>query len=308
MLRKYVVFMLASLAFLSVVLFAQDDGTTIEQKNEGTIQMQKAVDQLSKGMTIDEAKQILGEPTHVIGSVEEKDVRLRYLFADGERLWLRFNGEQLFAVIDENDFDLLSTYYTAKVMDFSIFIDNEEVLTYTPILTIDDNIYFSIAEVSEIIGIKIIWNQEKQRLEISKAEEQPDNITIPPITRATKNAGIVEVRLAVGKLSVGMTYDEVKQLIGEPTRVIGSGRFIPLYLFTNEESFTLSLGKGNKLEFVTNKYDFDLLSETTEYTAKTEDFPILVDDKEVKISNPVVTIDTNRYATFKDLAKTYVPI
>lgn len=113
------------------------------------------------------------------------------------------------------------------------------------------------------------------------------------------NEGAIILNRQVNKLSQGMTMAEIVQLIGEPTANVGSGRYIPMYLFADDEQLILDLGDNNKLVAARNKDGFDLLKK--EYAAKIADFPIYVDNEQIITSNPIVTISDKTYIPIKEL-------
>jgi len=322
MLKKYVMLILAMLAFLSLASFAQDTEAPTTKKNEEITQIEEAASKLSKNMTVDEVKQLLDEPAGADAGYYSTNLTfLTYLFSGKEYLILRFVDDKLTEALDKNDSDLLLTEYMAKVADFSILVNNEEMPVSNPILTVNGNIYFSITELSELLEISVSFNNEKQRLEFAtdvpinlgfmtkripeEVDRIPDYIsTIVPITRAEKNKGITQMKEATDKLSIGMTIEKVEQLLGKPTRAIGSGIYGTLYEFAGGEMLILTY--FDRLDTISNKGGFDL--SLKEYKATVEEFPVFVDGKEIVILNPVVTIDKMRYATAQHLAKTYVPI
>jgi len=311
MIKKYIILILLTLAFLMLPSFAQEVKTTYEEAC------------LSKGMTVNEIKQLLGEPTSTIG--QGRNIRLRYLFADEKYLWLRFNDDKLFAAFDKDDFDLFSTYYTAKVVKHPVFIDNEEIPTYHQQLNINGNIYLLAIELPEIIGIKVNWNNsEKNLLKITKNEpfvpelgfmeiikpvvgDTPNLVSVfrVPVTREEKNKGIAQVKEAAAKLRKGLTKTEVEQLIGKPTQHIGSGVDATLYEFSGNE--TLVLVHHNGLESAHSKRGFQFLEKyPEEYTVRVVDFPVLIADKEADFSNHVVT--TDKSFVYTDTTNIYIPI
>ena len=329
MLKKYIMLIILSLICFTTISFAQDVEFKTEKENMGITQVTEAVGKLSKYMTMDEVKEQIGEPTQITGPI------FRYLFVDGERLTLYFNDDKLFAAINKDRTDLLATRYTAKVIDYSILIDNEEMLTTNPMLIINDKQYILIEDFVEISKINFVWNMEKQQLEITTSVPfigyreitinggirsaintlsnmgltiNEINQRIPKYEKVTleeKNAGIAELKEAVSKLN-GLNMNEVIQFMGYPTADIGSGLYIPMYIFLGGEYITLSYGPDDKLDSVTNKNLLNLFS--TEYTTIGEDFPVFINGKELLISNPIVTVNKITYLPIEHLNRTFVPI
>ena len=325
--KKHAIFILLVLTFVTIISFAQDVIFEPGKENIGITQVTEAVGKLSKYMTMDEVKEQIGVPTQITGSI------FRYLFFDRERLTLYFDNDKLLAAIDKNRTDLLAIKYTAKVIDYSILIDNTEMLTSNPLLIINNKQYILIEDFVELSKINIVFNTEKQQMEIRTdipfigyreisiqrgikqaigmgltLNEINQKITnYSGVTQEEKNAGVTELKDAVGKININdMNRSEVIELIGYPTVDIGSGLSIPVYLFSSGEYITLSYGYEDKLHSVHNKNYLDLLS--TEYTAIAEDYPVFIDGKELLISNPIVTIDKVTYLPIAHLNKTFVPI
>ena len=111
--------------------------------------------------------------------------------------------------------------------------------------------------------------------------------------------GTARLKEQVSKLSRGMTMTEVIHLIGNPTFDKGSGRYIPVYLFVGGETLTLDVGADNQLIAARNKDGFDLL--TTEYAAKVANVSIIVENKQMITSNPVVTINNRTYIPLREV-------
>jgi len=203
MLKKYIVPILAMLAFLSLTSFSQDGKPTLEEEKAGITQLKEAVSKLSVGMTWDEVVRQLGEPkfvTHASAYIPF------YLFAGGQSLTLNFDGQnKLFAAYNKDRFDLLLKEYTAKVTNISVLVDGEDVLFSNPILTINGKIYLSVEELNGVLPVYVTFNEVMQQLEFittdtpitigftTKTMQAPINkippdyiTTIVPITREKK--------------------------------------------------------------------------------------------------------------------------
>ena len=105
----------------------------------------------------------------------------------------------------------------------------------------------------------------------------------------------VQYEEAVSKLSKNMTVDEVVQNIGEPTRTESFS-----YLFDDGEYLMLFFNDG-KLSAALNKNNSDFLAE--EYTAKTVGFSVLIDNEELIICNPILTINDKNYFPIEELSE-----
>ena len=311
MLRKYIVLIILSFTFM---LFSQDMEIKTEEGKTGMVQKKEAVNKLSRGMTKDEVIKQIGEPA------EFTNITFIYPFNDNECLRLQFSDGKLFVARDKDWTDLLSEY-TAEVSDINSFlIDQVEVLSPIPIVTINEKIYVPIGEIAIDLKINVNLNKEKQVLEIATNAPPPQNIEL---TRAEKNSGIEQMREAIGKLRIGMEYDKVIELVGRPTHDIGYGGYVLLYLFTGKETFSidrdlinfstdystlLSVGEVVSLDY---DYDQKLLNANTkdlnllrtEYPANHIGYSVFINEKELIFPNPIVTIGGNIYVPIEDLAE-----
>jgi len=167
-------------------------------------QIESVVSKLTLGMTFFEVYKLMGKPPLLNPYSSNTDVR--YYFSDAGFLTLRFDAkvtmtrakhDLLFieymtsinsdfdAYIDLtnneiievaglssaiiNELDLFAKEYTAKSANFPVFIDGEEFLTSNQIVIIGyNNVYVSIVEFAEILGIIVSFNKEKTQLEITK--------------------------------------------------------------------------------------------------------------------------------------------
>ena len=123
----------------------------------------EAVGKLNKGMTENEVVQYIGEPTYKVNT----DNTI-YYSRDRITLILSFFNNKLSNVEAGAGSDLLSKELKiAKVVSSPVFINEEELLTSNPIIIINDKIYIPIEDLAEQLGIKVIFNEEKQQLEIT---------------------------------------------------------------------------------------------------------------------------------------------
>ena len=279
--------MVVVLTFVTVVSFTQDGGDITEQKEPvfkmeeqktNILQLKEAVSKLSKGMTEDEVVQKIGFPLLIITG----DYRPRYTFSANLELTLRYDFDGKLSTASNNDgFNLLSTEYLTKVVDFSVLIDGDMVVNSNTVLIINKKTYISIKDMAEQLGIKVNWDAEMRNHEVA----------------TTNIAQIIEVAC---KLSKGMTMDEVVQQIGEPTHTTDPAR--KRYNAVWGEYLTLSFSDGKLSGVFDRTHNYDLLS--GEYAiASVVDFPVFINDKELIISNPVVTINDKIYVPIEDLAE-----
>ena len=127
--------------------------------------MKEQVSKLSRGMTISEVEQRIGEPTHNMGFGRYIPV---YVFSGGESLTLDYrpDNDTLMTARNKDGFDLLATEYTAKVAEFPIFINNKKISTSNPIVTINDRTYIPLKELEEQLGVKIEWSKDECAVKI----------------------------------------------------------------------------------------------------------------------------------------------
>lgn len=164
--RKYVtVLSIVVLLLLSLGGTVKEDVMALDT-NAGAIILKEKVSKLSRGMTNTEVIQLIGEPLFDRGFGRYIPT---YLFADGETLTLDFGVDnRLIAARNKDGFDLLATEYTAKVADFSVLIDNEQVTTSNPVVTINNKAYIPVKEVEEQLGIEVEWNEEEKAVKIMR--------------------------------------------------------------------------------------------------------------------------------------------
>jgi len=211
--------------------------------------------------------------------------------------------------------------YIAKLADFNVLIDGIEPLTGSPILTVDDKIYFplsgSIADqlcietnartISSSLGLRIHWEQ----LGLNKSNEEKLSLKITtdiPVTEEKKLllkeklVGISRVKEIVGQLSLGMDVNDVRKIITEEPYLNMSSRHCTTYRFAGEEELVLDYKDfTGKLESAYSTSDFGLSPEEyKEYPAKNSDIPLLVNGKEFFTTNPVIL--ANYYLVYISLA------
>jgi len=207
--------------------------------------------------------------------------------------------------------------YTAKVADFNVLIDGIELLTGSPILTVDDKIYLplsgSIADQLwiEINGGNTLLSLVREvalrqfRLDRSNEEKLSLKITTDiPVTEEKKllleekRIGVSRVKEIIGQLSVGMDVFEVEKIITEDPYWGLSSRHCIIYKFAGEEELVLDYKDfTGKLE---SAYFGLSPEEYKEYPAKNSDIPLLVDGEEFLTANPVIL--ANYYLVYISLA------
>ena len=143
-------------------------GCTMDDNDFGIMVMREKVDKLTRGMTRGEVEQIIGEPTLNEGFGRYKPM---YLFPDGENLKLDYipdsnNTLILMSARNKDGIDLLSTEYTAKVAEFSVFVNDEKIVTSNPVVTIDSKTYIPIKEFETLLDVRVEWNEEEKIVKI----------------------------------------------------------------------------------------------------------------------------------------------
>ena len=217
--------------------------------------------------------------------------------AEELRIKINWNNEKKQIEITTN-IDSFSREYAATVTDIPIFVNGKELLTLSPFITISGNRYLPIEEVEEELGIKVDRDEEKQLLKITNAVEG--------FTVSKNSVAIAMLKEDIGKLNTGMTQREVAQVLGFSSRDpndIGLGINPPTrYKHKSGEVLRATYDNQDKsLSALFNKDGFDLLA--TGYIARTIGFPIFINDKELLISNPIVTIHNKVYVPLDNLAE-----
>jgi len=127
--------------------------------------MKEAFSKLSKGMTIDETKDLIGEPSSNRDGYIDRPL---YSFEGGEELNLWFDNDGKLSNAYNKDYvDLFSAEYIARTIDFPIFINDNELIVSNPIVAINNQVYVPLDNLAEQLGITVIFDEEKQQLEIT---------------------------------------------------------------------------------------------------------------------------------------------
>jgi|GEM_PF-1409646 len=151
-----------------VIMKDIDAGVQADKEHAGVIKFKADVAKLRRGMTHDEVEEILGKtekmprPNSAIG-----EIIYPYRHEDGERLNLAYDRGLSYAE-NKNRIDLLSTGYNAYIPNYPILINGENPLIKNPILNIREVVYIPIEDFSEYFNINVSFNEEKERLEITK--------------------------------------------------------------------------------------------------------------------------------------------
>ena len=195
--------------------------------------------------------------------------------------------------------NLFDSEYTALVVDYPMFIDGKEFLTFNPIVSIDGKIYFSADEVEENFGIKVYYHEKNRLLEIKTGVKDGFN--------ATKNYDALrEFKEGIAKLRDGTKIDGgIKSVLGERYEdhffdMLTSSVAPIRYRHKDFGVFQYYFSK-----YISNEYGINVLS--TEHTAMTVNFPAFTDGEEIVISSPIVTIGSraNVYLPIEDLAEPF---
>jgi len=198
-----------------------------------------------------------------------------------------------------NEFD---QYYPAIVTDIPIYIDDNKLLTFNPIVAINGNIYLPIDELEEELQVKVDHSKEKPKLEITTGMGEG-------FAKSKDIASISRFKEDFSELHKGMTENEVKQVLSrylDPKINYISMNDNPPKRYIHENSgiiLTAPYGNQNKnLSALFNEDGFDLLA--TGYVARLIDFPVFIDGKELlTTSNPIVTIHNKVYVSIEDFAE-----
>ena len=205
--------------------------------------------------------------------------------------------------------------YPAIVTDVSVFIDGEKLLTFNPIVTINNKVYLPANEIRKEFKIKISQPKEEMNVlngVISRHIIHNDLKTIEIFTQtedntiSKNNEDIAKFKEAMSKLSKGMPKDEnVLKILGEPYEspqdMLMSS--IPPPRYKNKYGGVLTLSRRtNDMSSIFNSDGIDMFA--TGYIATTANIPTFVDGKEISILSPIVYMgNANIYVPIEDLAE-----
>ena len=328
MLKRYFVPIFIIFAFLAVSSFAQEavvkielpTEVTQEQRNEGIAQMKAAADKLSVGMTKDEVKEQIGEPE------KDYDSMYRYSFIGEEYIILFFYEGKLSSSYNRYGLDLLSTEETAKVLDFTVLINDEELLTTNPVVTIGGTIYLPIEGIADQLGIEVnrkniftfsartLGEKKLGAVSVFSIDEEEQFLKIStdvPMTEEKELAmeerkiGVARVKEIVSQLKFGIDSSEVSKIITEEVFLAMSSRHLNQFKFAGDEDLVLSYKDfTHKLESISNTNGFNLFLK--EYMTVNAEVPIFIDDKEIITSNPVMLVSFSTiYFSLQDLEELF---
>ena len=329
MLKRYFLPIFMIFAFLTVLSLAQEAVINIEpsievtqeQRSEGIAQMKDAVAKLSVGMTKDEVKQQIGEPE------KDYDSAYIYLFVGEEFITLFFyEGKQLSSSYNRYGLDLLSTEETAKFVDFTVLINDEELLTTNPVVTIGEKIYLPIEGMADQLGIEVnrknifafsartLGKKKLGVVSVLSVDEEEQFLKISTNVLMTKEKklamedrkiGVERVKEIVSQLKIGMHSSEVDKIITEEVFWAMSSRHWNQFKFAGDEELILSYKDfTHKLESISNTNGFNLFLK--EYMTANVDAPIFIDNEEIITSSPVMLVDSHRiYFSLQDIEELF---
>jgi len=76
-------------------------------------------------------------------------------------------------IFNENGINLSATEFDAETVDFPSFINGEEIVISSPLITLGNStVYIPIVDFAEILGVKVDWNEEKTELNITTKQEK----------------------------------------------------------------------------------------------------------------------------------------
>ncbi len=114
---------------------------------------------LSYGMTPAEVEEALGKPSMPIITGRYIPV---YYSSEGIRIELWFEDENynLSGAYSEDGIDLLSDNWKAEKANFDLKVNDKEIVSNNPIVTINGKTYIPLKEFEEYLGIKVEWSEE----------------------------------------------------------------------------------------------------------------------------------------------------
>ncbi len=114
---------------------------------------------LSYEMTPAEVERALGKPSMDIGSGMYIPV---YFSSEGIPIRLRFSygNDNLIGAYSEDGIDLLADNWKAEKANFDLKVNDKEIVSSNPIVTINGKTYIPLKEFEEYLGIKVEWSEE----------------------------------------------------------------------------------------------------------------------------------------------------
>ena len=276
MLQKHTIFILITLIFPMIISFAQEEISVLEQKNAGIIQMKEAVSKLSDKMTIDEAKELLGEPTF------KTNLTYVYFFVGGERIELNLKGIGGLSVRNKDGFDLLSTIYWAEDLGYPISIDGNKLSASYPIVSINGNIYLSIKDRSDLFGVGVNFDKEKLRSEAITKDKMFGWYT----------SDVVDFPVFI---------DSKELITSNPIVAINGNMYLPIEELVSELGIKIIFDKDKRLYEITTNIQPSTNIFDKYYPALVTDNSIYIDDNKLLTFNPIVTINGNIYLPIDEL-------
>ena len=306
MLKKYFLPIFIILSFLTTVSFAQFE-VTKEQKNEGIEQMKSAVSKLSLGMTKFEAEELIGRATF------ETAYGHFYCFSGEESIALFYDFfGKLSSAANNNNFDLLATEYTANGINCYFYINGKEIETSNPVVTINGKIYISTEELEEYLVKKVVWNAEKEQLEITKNMPTTNIKAAGNEYKFWEGFGRTVIYSAL-RFDFPILIDGKKILTSNLMVTIDNKIYVPIEELEEELEiktvinaeklhWTTSRNAGRYMEITTNVPVTDSVNYSKgSYPAIVADFPVFINGEELLTVNPIFTIYGKVYIPIEDV-------
>jgi len=306
MLKKYFLPIVIILAFLTTSLFAQFE-VTKEQKNEGIEQMKSAVSKLSLGMTKSEVDELIGRPTF------ETSYGHFYCFSGEESIALFYDFfGKLSSAANNNNFDLLATEYTANGINCYFYINGKEIETSNPVVFINGKIYISTEELEKYLVKKVVWNTDKEQLEITKNMPATNTKAAGNEYKFRDTFGRSEIYHAI-RFDFPVFIDGKKILTSNSMVTIDNKIYVPIEELEEELEiktvinseklhWTTSRNAGRYMEITTNVPVTDAVNYSKGmYPAIVSDFPVFINGEELLTVNPIFTIYGKVYIPIEDV-------
>jgi len=206
-------------------------------------------------------------------------------------------------------------YYAAIVTSVPVLIDGKEMLTISPTVTVDGNIYLPINELEEELKIKVSYYENEVTHKVSDSYEykykalwrvEINNVPEDGYTVHKDYAGISRYKRDISKVRKGMAKDEVDKIFGKGYRrdddILYSSSFaITPYRYLHDGGGMMLGYYYAVLDSFHNAYDIDILA--TGHQVIAANFSVLIDDNEPKVKNPLIRLGDCLYVPIADLAE-----
>lgn len=82
-------------------------------------------------------------------------------------------------------------YIQAEVVDYAIYVDNEEKKFEDPVVTINDRTYIPLRKIAETLGCDVNWDENNQKIEITSGKPTPEPVSEEQLKEYRKTAELL---------------------------------------------------------------------------------------------------------------------